>query len=51
MLAHLEVKHDGVKAKRAELGPFNFAVRGSTEGLELVSGVTEPAEETYYGFM
>ena len=51
MLAKIELKHDGVRAKRAELGALNFAVRPSTEGLELVAGVTEPAEETYYGFM
>ena len=51
MVVNLEIKNEAVKAKRAELGPFNFLVRGSTEGLELVSGQTEPAEETYYGFM
>lgn len=50
MMQGIEPEDYNVREKLTDLGPFNYDIRDSTQGLQLIEGITE-GDETYYGFM
>eukprot|EP00826_Nyctotherus_ovalis_P025456 TRINITY_DN1972_c0_g4_i1.p1 TRINITY_DN1972_c0_g4~~TRINITY_DN1972_c0_g4_i1.p1 ORF type:complete len:281 (-),score=80.59 TRINITY_DN1972_c0_g4_i1:116-958(-) len=50
MISRVIPEDENVKKKIAELGPFDYDKRSTTQGLDLVTGVKSDGE-TYYGFV
>lgn len=51
MVSSLTSDDPNVQAKKKEFGTFNFEMKETTEGLDLVSGIEDKIGETYHGFV
>lgn len=51
IIDNLEINNPDINEKRSKLGKFQFTIRSSIEGLDLISNSTDENGEAYYGFM
>lgn len=51
MISRIVPRNPAIDEKLKELGPFNYNIKDTTEGLELIKGLDDRTNEEYYGFM